>query len=112
MDGDDFSGEWDRKLPQTHWGIKPSIGLTKNQASAIDFGTHVWLTDGKRHYDAECPEGVVNFFDLPIFRRHIVIELRESGVPCDDVATDDIVPAPPCPVANPVQVAERPRMRA
>lgn len=112
VDGDDFSGDWDWKLLQSHWGIKPSLGMTKNQTSAIDFGTHVWLTDGKRHYDAECPEGVVSFFDLPIFRRHIVQELRERGVACDDVVTDDVVPVPQCPVANPVQVTEHSRMHA
>jgi hypothetical protein len=34
-------------------------------------GTHVWVSDGTRHYDSECPEGVDNFLDLPIFKRHI-----------------------------------------
>lgn len=97
VDGDDFSGEWDWKLLKTHWGIVPPSGLTQKQASAIDFGAHVWLTDGKLHYDAECPEGVASFFDLPIFRRSIVQELRESGVAIDDVVTDDVIVAPQCP---------------
>lgn len=109
VDGDDFSGDWDWNLLQNRWGINPSMGLTKNQASAIDFGTHVWLTDGRRHYDAECPEGVSSFFDLPVFRRYIVEELRDKGVACDDVVTDDVIAPPQCPVPNPTFHA---RMRA
>lgn len=113
VDGDDFSGQWDWNLLQSHWGINPTLGLTKNQATAIDFGSHVWLTDGNRHYDSECPDGVFNFFDLPIFQRHIVQELRESGVACADVITQDVTPAPPCPVANPAEhELSRPRMTA
>lgn len=26
---------------------------------------HVWVTDGSRHYDAECPNGVDDWRDLP-----------------------------------------------
>ena len=111
-DGDAFSGEWDWDLLGTHWGIKPGLGLKKNQAAAIDFGGHVWLTDGTLHYDAECPDGVASFFDLPIFRRHVVLELRNCGVACDDVATDDVIPSPVCPVPNPEPSIKRPRMRA
>lgn len=112
VDGDSLDGNWDWKLLEAHWGIKPGFGLKKNQAEAIDFGGHVWLTDGKLHYDAECPDGAASFFDLPIFRRHIVLELRSSGVACDDVATDDVLPSPVCPVLNPGPSIKRPRMRA
>lgn len=106
----DFSSRWDWKLLQKHWGIKPILGLTQKQVSAIDFGNHVWLTNGKLHYDAECPDGVANFFDLPIFRRSIVQDQRERGIACDDVDTDDVVASPQCPIANPcVQPLERHR---
>jgi hypothetical protein len=30
---------------------------------------HVWITFEGRHYDAECPQGVQYFTDLPIFKR-------------------------------------------
>ncbi|WPS85670.1 hypothetical protein SMD22_01035 (plasmid) [Brevibacillus halotolerans] len=36
----------------------------------VQIGYHVWLTDDKKHYDAECPEGVSNMFDLPFFQRY------------------------------------------
>lgn len=108
-DGDDFSGDWDWALLKTHWGIKPPSGLTKKQVSDIQFGAHIWLTDGGFHYDAECPAGVEDFFELPIFQRYIVQELRERGIPCDDVITDDIVEHPGCPVPNPVAAQMRQR---
>lgn len=31
-------------------------------------GYHRWVEYEGKHYDAEAPEGVVNFFDLPIFK--------------------------------------------
>ncbi len=107
-DGDDFAGDWDWKLLKTHWKIAPPMELTKKQAAAIEFGTHVWLTDGKLHYDAECPQGVSSFFDLPCFRRNVVQDLRERGIVCAEVATDDVTAEPQCPVENPEQV--RPRL--
>ena len=30
---------------------------------------HVWLYFRGRHYDAECPEGVNDFLDLPVYKR-------------------------------------------
>lgn len=30
---------------------------------------HVWITDGEFHYDAECPEGVKTWKELPFFQR-------------------------------------------
>lgn len=107
LDGDDFSSLWDWKLLQSHWGIKFTIGPSSEQISAINFGTHVWLTDGRLHYDAECPDGVNNFFELPIFKRYIVLDQRKQGIPCDDVVTDDVVPPPRCYIENPgVQVRD------
>lgn len=34
-----------------------------------DLPGHVWIVCGNKHYDAECPEGVENWQDLPIFKR-------------------------------------------
>lgn len=31
---------------------------------------HIWLYDGKLHYDSECLDGVSNWMDLPIFKRY------------------------------------------
>jgi hypothetical protein len=39
--------------------------------SNISIGFHVWITNGIFHYDAECPEGVKNFFHLPFFQRYL-----------------------------------------
>ena len=32
---------------------------------------HVWVTDGNRHYDAEAPDGVPAWTQLPFFRRNL-----------------------------------------
>lgn len=32
---------------------------------------HIWLTDGSKHYDSEALDGVVDWKDLPIFKRAI-----------------------------------------
>ena len=34
-------------------------------------GYHSWIHYKEKHYDAECPEGVTNFFDLPFFKRQL-----------------------------------------
>lgn len=106
VDGDECGDDvWDWKLLKKHWGINPPEGLTKSDVNDIGFGGHVWITDGRFHYDAEYPDGVSSFFDLPLYRRHIVCELRERGTTADEVMTDDVVPPPICPVPNPVAPA-------
>jgi hypothetical protein len=30
---------------------------------------HIWVTDGKKHYDVEVPEGVNDWKNLPVFER-------------------------------------------
>ncbi len=69
---------FDRKLLCKHWpNVQPPSGLTWDDLdrfsvdASVDNGTHVWLTDDKLHYDAEAPDGVENFFDLPFFQRVI-----------------------------------------
>lgn len=92
---------WDTALLQKHWGIAPPAPLTWCELDAIQFGNHIWVTDGKMHYDAEQPAGVASFFDLPVFRRYIIRHLRKKGLFCADVVTVDVVPAPLCDVPNP-----------
>jgi hypothetical protein len=90
---------WDgRLLRSNYWRMEPPPGFTWDILNKIHFGTHIWVVADKRHYDSECPEGVSSFFDLPIFKRALVEYLREQGVNCPDVVTDDVVPAPLCPV--------------
>ena len=94
---DDSEG-WDARLLTTHWGIKPPEHFSWKLLDDVGFGGHVWLTSGSRHFDAECPDGVDSFFELPLFKRYLVQHLRERGIPCADVETDDVVPAPRCPI--------------
>ncbi len=105
-DGDKSRNDvWDWPLLASHWGITPPEGLSADEMDGIDFGHHVWVAVGRRHYDAECPEGAESFFDLPLFRRYIVQHLREKGIAADEVVTEDVVPAPLCPVPNPLPLA-------
>jgi hypothetical protein len=107
LNGDPSENDvWDWDLLEKNWSICPPEGMTRQQMDAIDFGGHVWLSDGALHYDAECSEGVSSFFDLPLYRRYIVQNLRERGIPVADVKTDDVVLAPKCPVANPAATSK------
>jgi hypothetical protein len=94
----DDSERWDADLLKRHWGIAPPEHFTWAMLDEVGFGHHVWLTSGGRHFDAECPEGVDSFFELPLFRRYLVCYLRALGIDCPEVETDDVVPAPRCPV--------------
>lgn len=102
LDGDPYESDvWDWELLAKAWNIQPPAGLSSSDVDALGFGGHVWLSDGKLHYDAECPEGVSSFFDLPLYRRYFVEALRMKGISTPEVETDDIVVAPRCPVPNP-----------
>lgn len=77
---DDFGDgrPFDRKLLRRFWPkVIPPLGMTWNnldqlsEEAGFGNGTHVWLTDERLHYDAEYPQGVENFLDLPFFRRVI-----------------------------------------
>lgn len=69
MIDEEFNGDgndkWDQDILK-EWGIPYNKELDN-----IVFGYHVWITDGEKHYDAECPEGVYNFFELPFFKRYL-----------------------------------------
>ena len=90
----EYDETWDGDLLRSYWGMEPPASLSWLDLNNINFGGHVWFVCDKRHYDAECPAGVDNFFDLPIFRRSIVLFLRKNGIECDDVVTDDVSYSP------------------
>jgi hypothetical protein len=102
FDGDPYENDiWDWDLLHK-WGIFAPEGLTSADLDAIPFGSHVWISDGTLHFDAECPDGVASFFDLPLYRRYVIEALRTRGIPADDVVTDDVRAAPKCKVPNPI----------
>ncbi len=87
-DEDDEPVAFDETLLTKHWpSVQPPANMTWPDASAMaracDFsaGTHEWITLGQRHYDAECPEGVDNFWDLPFFQRVVTSYVEEFPQP-------------------------------
>lgn len=59
-----------------------ALGLVSKVAGAedvctenfVDFGElpgHMWVIYEDKHYDAECPEGVTDFKELPIFKKYL-----------------------------------------
>ena len=64
--------KWDQDLLNKYWpNVVPINNLSWKDLNKIRFGRHIWITDGYFHYDAECPEGVENYFLLPIFKAYI-----------------------------------------
>lgn len=95
---------FDFDLLREHWDFELPKGVTKEMLNKdIRFGNHVFVANykAKRFFDSECPDGVASFLDLPLFRRYIVLHLRSMGIPSDEVVTQDVIPAPLCPIPNP-----------
>lgn len=93
---DEFDNlDWNR-LP-----IAVPDGLTRQEIEQVRLGGHCFLEMQGRWYDAECPEGVESFLDLPIFRRPIVLALRKKGLQADDALPEDVIPPPQCQIPNP-----------
>lgn len=66
------SGKFDwALLTNPTWNIHPPAGFNQVAIDKMNLGGHLWLVIGRRHFDAECPEGVDSFFDLPFFKRQI-----------------------------------------
>lgn len=59
--------KWDVKLLLEANSLPPAP-YTMETANQIQ-GYHRWIQFNGKHYDAECPDGVVNFFELPFFKR-------------------------------------------
>ncbi|WP_455233046.1 hypothetical protein [Geopseudomonas aromaticivorans] len=95
LDGDlDENDVWDWTLLTRHWNTAPPAGLSAEDVDGLEFGHHVWVFHEGRHYDAECPDGVENLFDLPIFRRTIVRALNERGISDEQVPGLEWDPSP------------------
>lgn len=63
---------WDADMLKNYWKkVNPTNNLTWKDINCIDFGYHEWIYFDGKHYDAECPEGVDNFFYLPLFQKYI-----------------------------------------
>jgi hypothetical protein len=63
--------DWDWKLLKQYWGVSPPKGMSRSQLKKMIGANHVWIATGGKHYDAEAPDGVHSFFDLPFFLRWI-----------------------------------------
>jgi hypothetical protein len=80
-DGFAASEAWDvplinRLLPNSH----PTHGLTWEEA-ALEIPSHCWLVLNGRSYDAECPQGVDNFFELPLIARGMAEFAKHKASP-------------------------------
>jgi hypothetical protein len=85
MEGNGFA--WDVDLIERLWpACVPTHGLDWDDVR-MDVPAHCWLVVDDRHYDAECPDGTENMFELPILRRMME---RTSGQP----SLDDAAPLP------------------
>lgn len=76
----------DRELLIEHWpSVVPTQGMTWDDLDALSrdagfsTGTHVWIELEGIFYDAEAPDGVDNFFDLPFFQRVISSWIEEEA---------------------------------
>lgn len=84
----DAGGPFDRELLAEHWpGVRPPDGLDWDDLDRLSAdagfsaGTHVFMFAEGRFYDAEAPEGVESFFDLPFFMRVVESWQAREGAP-------------------------------
>lgn len=84
-DDDGECNAFDVGLLGKHWPqVVPPAGMSwedlDQMALVCGFsaGTHEWIVLNNRHFDAETPDGVDNFFDLPYFQR--VVESYRAEV--------------------------------
>lgn len=61
-------------------GSPPPFKLSGEQLGKIITGYHAWIYAGGKHYDAECPDGIGNLFDLPIHKRAILASAMSKSV--------------------------------
>ncbi len=87
LDQDSDGGMLDQALLAKHWpAVQPTQGLTWEHLEQLAFdanwsvGTHIWLLLDGKHYDAQCPEGVSNFLELPFFAEGIREWSIEKGL--------------------------------
>jgi hypothetical protein len=90
VDPDETIGRpFDRELIARHWPqVKPPLDIDWEQLDRLseDAGfsglTHTWLELDGLHYDAEAPDGVENFFDLPFLQRLVMAWKTERSLEC------------------------------
>lgn len=63
--------DWDWPLIDAHWGGEKIPVCYRRPYQKASSGGHVWMTVEGRHYDAEAPEGVDFFLDLPFFENRL-----------------------------------------
>jgi hypothetical protein len=68
-DGDE-TDQWDEKWLAEYNSLPPG-GVTVPELTKKIKGYHCWIYCDNKHYDAECPEGVENLFELPFFQRYL-----------------------------------------
>jgi hypothetical protein len=80
-DGDpDQNDVFDIDMIINHWPkVNPTNNLSWGDIKCIEFGYHEWIYFDGKHFDAEYPEGVENFFDLPIYQKYIMRYIQDNG---------------------------------
>ncbi|MGF7535287.1 hypothetical protein AAGG74_16670 [Bacillus mexicanus] len=69
----DEQDKWVKKWLKVYDSMPP-YPLTVEKLTDEIRGYHCWVYSDGLHYDAECPEGVKNMFDLPFFQRYLACE--------------------------------------
>lgn len=86
-DDNNYGYPFDREELENEFpGFKPPSDLGLDDLDDISSfasfspGTHIWTFCNGLHYDAEAPEGVKNFLELPFFQR-IITKWIDNGRP-------------------------------
>lgn len=74
---EDFANEIVEKFPEAEAVSAEQVGADEGgclilNGVELDFFGHVWVWYKDKHYDAEAPQGVLDWKDLPIFKRRIL----------------------------------------
>lgn len=82
-DSDGWNGDeqdkWDEDWLKHYGSLPPEPYTVKDLTDKIK-GYHCWIYFEGKHYDAECPEGVANMFDLPFFQRYLKEEEEDNNL--------------------------------
>lgn len=63
--------EWDKEKIEKELESYPPMRTGWRFLNRMKFGQHYWFTYKGNHYDADCPQGVTNVFELPFFATKI-----------------------------------------
>lgn len=67
---DEREADWIEAILK-HYNSPLPLGLCMDDLNEMVFGYHQWVYSDGKHYDAECPEGVTNLFNLPFYQRQL-----------------------------------------